>query len=273
MSDDNFDELLAQSIRDYNAPGAIPREEMWQRIQAARAARIGVFPLPAAPAKRRTFGAPVWIGAAAAAALVLSVGVVIGRRVERNRAPAVAAAQPTVQATNTESTTVAKGPEAPPVSDRDSIVAAIRHETQHTAQRARELASAAPAPRAAGNADETRALAYHLVVMQHLAGSEAMITAFRSAARRGAMDAQLASWSRDLLSTTRLLETSPAVIQDPTMRRLLEDLDLVISQIAQYTTRGQINSDDLDLIEQSIDKRGVMEKLRSLPVGNAPAGT
>ena len=58
------------------------------------------------------------------------------------------------------------------------------------------------------------------------------------------------------------------------MKRLLEDLDLVIVQIARYVTRGTNNPDDLDLIEQSINKRGVINKLRStLPARNAPVGT
>lgn len=271
MNDDNFDELLAQTARDYNAPGAIPREEMWERIQAGRAVRRAVAPLPAPTAHRR-FGAPAWIGVAVAATLVLSVGVAIGRRVERNRTPVVASVQPSVPAANPESVSVKSAPVVAPTPDRDSIVTAIQHETQHTAQRARELASAARTRSSARSNDDNRALAYRLVVMQHLVGSEAMITAFRSSARRGAVDAQLVSWSRDLLNTTRLLETSPAV-QDPTLRRLLEDLDLVISQIAQYTTRGRVDTDDLDLIEQSIDKRGVMEKLRTLPGRNAPVGT
>jgi hypothetical protein len=110
-------------------------------------------------------------------------------------------------------------------------------------------------------------------MLRHIAGSEAMITAFRASARSGEMDAQLADWSRDLLSTTRLLEASP-VAKDPTMRRLLEDLDLVIAQIARYVARGTINTEELDLIEESINKRGVVTKLRSsLPARLTPAGT
>src|SRR5262245_30050865 len=110
-------------------------------------------------------------------------------------------------------------------------------------------------------------------MLRHIAGSEAMITAFRSSARTGEMDAQLADWSRDLLSTTRLLEASP-VANDPTMRRLLEDLDLVIAQIARYVARGTVNTEELDLIEESINKRGVVTKLRSsLPARLTPAGT
>jgi hypothetical protein len=97
-----------------------------------------------------------------------------------------------------------------------------------------------------------------------------MITAFRSGARSGEVDAQLASWSKELLSTTRLLESSVAV-NDPVMKRLLGDLDLVISQIVQYTTHGVTNTEELDLIEQTINKRGVMTKLRSTNPGRGVA--
>jgi hypothetical protein len=98
-----------------------------------------------------------------------------------------------------------------------------------------------------------------------------MITAFRSSARRGEVDAEIADWSRELLGTTRMLESSP-VAQDATMKRLLEDLDLVIVQIARYASTGKSNPDDLDLIEQSINKRGVLTKLRSTARA-LPAGT
>jgi hypothetical protein len=156
------------------------------------------------------------------------------------------------------------------VAGRDSLIGKLREQTKITDRRARELANAQD--RTTGAPAETN-LAYHLVVLQHLAGSEAMITAFRTAARRGEMDAQLATWSRELLSTTRMLESSAAT-QDPTMKRLLEDLDLVISQIVQYVTHGTNNSEDLDLIEQSITTRGVITKLRgTVSARNSAAGT
>jgi hypothetical protein len=43
----------------------------------------------------------------------------------------------------------------------------------------------------------------------------------------------------------------------------------VISQIVQYTTRGVTDAEELDLIEQSINKRGVITKLRSTNSGQA----
>src|SRR3989454_1409215 len=39
MSDDRFDERLRQAAQDYHRPPATPREELWHRIAAARAAR------------------------------------------------------------------------------------------------------------------------------------------------------------------------------------------------------------------------------------------
>jgi hypothetical protein len=222
-NDDPMDELLLQAARDYNAPRTVPREEMWSRIQSARAAQKS----------RRTSRVWVWPGVGIAAAALLTAGVLIGRKWERDRSAA--------------------------------------HETVARASSAAKAGS--NVSRASESVDASASLSYRLVVLKHLAGSEAMITAFRSSAKRGEVDAQIADWSKELLSTTRMLETS-AASDDPTMRRLLEDLDLVLAQIKQYVTRGTNSPDDLDLIEQSINKRGVMTKLRStLPNRASPVGT
>ena len=254
MNDDRMDELLAEAARDYNAPADVPRDEIWSRIQAERGAR------------RREHSASrawVWPSVGIAAAALLAVGVTLGRRMERSAAPATAPLTAAV-----------------PRPARDSsaqMIAQLRQETTATDRRVRDLASASPAngsDRAVGatRPDDATSLSYHLVVLKHLAGSEAMITAFRSAARHGEIDAQIAAWSKELLSTTRMLEASVAT-DDPTMKRLLEDLDLVLAQIKQYVTRGTNNPEDLDLIEQSIIKRGVITKLRgTLPARNVPAG-
>ena len=228
MKEDRMDELLIKGTRDYHEPGPVPREDMWARIEAERGGRDRDVAL--APIRRR-WG---WAVGGFAAAAVLTVGIVIGRRLERASVP---------------STTVAAIPQPNRSSSPESGAAAARTQS------------------------ESENLAYRLVMLRHLAGTEAMITAFRSAARRGEVDAQIGDWSRELLGTTRMLEVSP-VTQDPTMRRLLEDLDLVLVQIAQYVTSGKHNPDDLDLIEQSINKRGVIIKLRSsLPARALPAGT
>src|SRR2546421_5329236 len=39
MTDDRFEERLREAAQDYHRPPATPREELWRRIAAARAAR------------------------------------------------------------------------------------------------------------------------------------------------------------------------------------------------------------------------------------------
>src|SRR3989442_3686654 len=68
MSDDRFDERLRQAAQDYHRPPATPREELWHRIAAARAARKHQV-IVVRPTLR-------WgVGIAA----VLALGVAIGR--------------------------------------------------------------------------------------------------------------------------------------------------------------------------------------------------
>jgi hypothetical protein len=255
MNDDEKDELLMQGTRDYNEPGAVPRDAMWARIQSERHGRRGSG--GGTPNRTRW----PWIAGGLAAALVLAAGIAIGRRLERS---GVSTGSPVaVTPRDSNPSHVARTP--------DPLVKDLREETSRTAKSVSNLAQA-PSATGATTSDSDN-LAYRLVMLRHIAGTEAMITAFREAARRGEVDAQIADWSRELLGTTRMLEASP-VTKDPVMKRLLEDLDLVIVQIAQYTTTGKHNPDDLDLIEQSIKKRGVMTKLRStLPARTLPAGT
>ena len=261
MNDDEMDELLIQGTRDYNEPDAVPRDAMWARIERERRGNAGGG--GRSPLRRRW----PWVAASLAAALILAAGISIGRRLERGAptsAPSVARNPTLTPRDSSKQSQVAQA--------RDSMIPALRGETHRTQESLSSLAQRSNATTEAGTSESDN-LAYRLVMLRHIAGSEAMITAFREAARRGEVDAQIADWSRELLGTTRMLEASP-VTQDPTMKRLLEDLDLVIVQIAQYTTTGKHNPDDLDLIEQSIKKRGVMTKLRrSLPDRNRPAGT
>ncbi|HEX7018701.1 MAG TPA: hypothetical protein VF159_01715 [Gemmatimonadaceae bacterium] len=289
-----MDELLIQAARDYNEPGAVPRDEMWAAIAARRknassGNRPDASPGTSAPShlSSRTREASVgiswpkrlWVFPAAgiAAAALIAVGITIGRSTRdvkpRNVAatPAVATqtpaapsvAKPDVEApTAVEPTVVAQNVDTTAgTKDKDSIIKSLHDETRKTDAEARRVAQSTTRA-------DSRQLAYRLVVLRHLAGSEALITSFRSSARGGQVDAQTAQWARELLGTTRLLESSPAA-DDPVMKRLLEDLDLVISQIAQYAARGTYDSNELDLIEQSITQRGVITKLRGTTAPSA----
>ena len=78
-------------------------------------------------------------------------------------------------------------------------------------------------------------------------------------------DASFAGKAADLLVTTRLLIDSPAA-QDPKLRALLEDLELVLVQIARL--RGERAKGDLDLIHQAVEQGDVLSRLNSAVVTN-----
>ena len=258
---DRVDELIAQAARDYNAPGPVPRDEIWNRIVEARRS-----PLPAqriaSPSRRTRYW--IWPSVGLAAAGLVAIGVAIGRNVERTRVPAPLAVAPRDSART-----------APDLPATGLPTGAVPELAVNAPASDSTSAGALPAARgslAVGDRTNSDNIAYRLAVVNHVVGSEAMITAFRASARRGEVDAQLAKWSHDLLGETRLLESS-APSDDVTMKRLLEDLELVLVQIVQYTNHGTHSADDLDLIDRSIRRRGVMSNIRNVSAGQLPSGT
>ena len=89
MMDDELDERLREAASAYHAPPAIPRNEMWKRIAAARrdaeamARTTGGVPAVEASLSARSAARRLerWrsTGLAAAATVVLAVGIGIGR--------------------------------------------------------------------------------------------------------------------------------------------------------------------------------------------------
>ncbi|MFL5484301.1 MAG: hypothetical protein ACJ793_01595, partial [Gemmatimonadaceae bacterium] len=98
MTDDRFEEFLKTAAQGYNAPPVrVPRDEMWNAIQAKRAAgpRVVYGGGVAYISSHRRFGARVWLGAAAAAMLLVATGVGIGRWTATPNEPAIATTLPT----------------------------------------------------------------------------------------------------------------------------------------------------------------------------------
>jgi hypothetical protein len=112
------------------------------------------------------------------------------------------------------------------------------------------------------------ATTYRLAAQEHLSQSEAFLTLFRSSLGRQT-DQRLASASaRQLLATNRLLLDSPAAV-NPATRLLLQDLELVLAEIAQLSPQSR--SEDLELIREGIERGDMMPRLRTaVPAGSAP---
>lgn len=206
-------ERLDTTIRDLagglHVPPPTPRAEIWERIQAERAAR-----------PRRPYGGltrPVrWVGLAVGLAATLALGVALGRfSMQPEAVPPVAA-----------------GPEGDPVNGSEGIPAA-----------------------------------YRLATAEHLGLVETFLTVFTAEAPGDRMaTAEFELPARQLLRRTRILRQSPVAADDVVMRALLDDVEFVLLQIASFAQVG--DERELDFVEQGINERSVMLRLRSaMPSG------
>lgn len=109
---------------------------------------------------------------------------------------------------------------------------------------------------------------YQFAATQHLEQVESFLTMFRMDAAMGRPVHEVGASATDLLSTTRLYLDSPAS-EDPQLRSLLEDIELVLAQITQLT---RDDSDEMALIDESIEQRGVLLRLQSAVGADALAG-
>ena len=298
MNDHELDDRIRHLAESYTEPPATPRDAMWARIDEARGGSTHAL----VGSARRMH----WLRMGAGIAAVLVVGIGIGRLTHgvgssssvgttatsrlspdgdtaAGRAMTVLAnaTEPSEQAGAAESAlaTAADEPGAPDgagVSDpsttnrvratRAQRIAALSAERRAQARELSTYGVQRSGPSVTGEAGGMSS--YQLAVVEHMARSELLLTSFLAESRSPNSTrtvAQFASLSRDLLKTTRLLLATRAS-DDPGLTRLLEDLELVLMQISQYTAEGRRG--DLDAINQSLERRNVLPKLRS----NIPAG-
>jgi hypothetical protein len=108
--------------------------------------------------------------------------------------------------------------------------------------------------------------AYRDQTTRYLGQAAALLVSLPAKDANGRTDAAFASKATDLLVTTRLLIDSPAAVQDPKLHSLLEDLELVLVQIARL--RSEKNRGDLDLIHQAVEQGDVLSRLNSAVATN-----
>ncbi len=129
----------------------------------------------------------------------------------------------------------------------------------------------APTPASSGPAIETVASAaprndpgldrpYEVEASQYLGQTAALLISLPSEAKSGRTDQQFANRATDLLARTRLLIDSPAA-NEPAMRDLLEDLELVLAQVVRLGSNA--SRTDLDIINRALEQRDVIPRLRT----------
>ena len=126
----------------------------------------------------------------------------------------------------------------------------------------------APTPAPTGQPSTDRGtrqttLAARLAAVEHLTQVEALLTDYQS----GRVDAEFQGLARELLVRTRLWLDADR-IDDPRLRGLLEDLELVLVQIALLPSDGQ--TEERALIDDGLAERQIRPRLRNaIPAGPA----
>jgi hypothetical protein len=279
MTEDNFEKFLKQTAQGYNAPPArVPREEMWSAIQAKRTAGPQVVyggGLGSGGTSPRRFGTRVWLGAAAAAMLLVATGVGIGRWTAAPTARVATTLATSPVLVNAPAATApdtpggagnSQGPDnVPATGSKRADIRGVGNArvADHNGSTQRPDNGVGLQPNSIAQSPSS---AYQLTTVRHLTEAEALLTSFRTRSNADQqMDAQLGAWARQLLSNTRLLLDSP-VANDPQRRPLLEDLELILVQIVQLSPGSA--TQDRDLIEKTLQQEHVLTRLRTaIPAG------
>jgi hypothetical protein len=101
---------------------------------------------------------------------------------------------------------------------------------------------------------------YQRSTQEFLGRTAVLLAALPSPGRPGINDERLTEQARQLLGTTRLLLDSP-VGHEQRMKDLLEDLELVLAQVARL--QSQRPGEALTLINEALEERDVVPRIRS----------
>lgn len=125
-------------------------------------------------------------------------------------------------------------------------------------------------PRTADRVPRTAdSASYDQTTARYLGQTAALLIALPAEARAGRTDQRFVARAAELLTTTRLLLDSPAAA-DPKVRALLEDVELVLAQVAHLESdRGRV---EFELIAQALEQRDLLPRLTSAVAGGAEAG-
>lgn len=102
------------------------------------------------------------------------------------------------------------------------------------------------------------------VAADHLASTESLLAFVQTDARTGRFDRAVGEWGDRLLVETRMLLDSE-VGDDPALRELLLDLELILAQVAVLSAAddGERGREELRLIARGVEAQDMMTRLRT----------
>jgi len=283
---DKLDDIISEAAREYNRAPETPRAEMWERIQAGRSRMVDTPPhgtaagdnhaplsrpdiVPIQDARRRK----IWWAVGLAATLLLGIGI---GRISMQAGSSTGDSANSVAATAPSTQTVVVGPDtqgagttagSPTGSTPAAGTGRQPQQVALTPNASQRSAVVSASPRGTAQQNAARraaeaALPYRLAASEHLAMTEALLVSLRADMKAGRRDTTVAAWATNLLGTTRMLLDSPAS-KDVQMKKLLEDLELVLAQIARLPAASG-DSTDLELIDRAVKQRQVLTRLRAI---------
>ena len=117
----------------------------------------------------------------------------------------------------------------------------------------------APAAKATAVSAQESADSYQLTTDRYLGQTMALLVDMPKQLQSGHADTAFIARANKSLATLRLLMDSPAA-NNPRLRSLFEDLELVLVQVVQMPKGG--SATDANLIRQAMQQRDVMPRLR-----------
>lgn len=125
-------------------------------------------------------------------------------------------------------------------------------------------AVAPPVVAAAPETGEGGLQAYQVLTRKRVAGMEPLLTMLSADAERGRFDPEMAVWAQQQLTRTRLAMDRPGA-DDPVIRSLLEDLELVFVQVAALDRLPEERaSQEMSLIAAALEEGGLLDRVRAV---------
>lgn len=231
----------ADAASQYHAaPTSIPREAMWNAIQAqrARSATVGVSSVPAA-------------GSASSASASAS--------------PVLPSAPP-VTVTHTTRGALAGLPRWRTAAATAAVLLIAFSVLQRAPQPPAAPTAGAPVRTAADSV--STAVAWQTASTEHFGLAESMLTTLSTSPDTQG-DKQLTAWSRDLLESTRLLMDSPAG-RDVKRRALLQELELVLVQLVE--SGPAMRTEDRSVMDEMLSRSALLlTRIRTTVPAGLPA--
>ena len=256
MEEERMDETIRQTLAASRRPPEPPLDAMWARIEE----RVFGDAKPPLVLHTRTSR---WLTPTLAAAAALVFGVGLGwYAAPRNvvtpivtlPAPTAATPQRTASAESIPSNT----------ENAKTVTSTRPSRVTEPARDTRSVATAGtPDPTAARLASQFNDAGSGSEMSRYLAQTTVLLASLPSDHAATSADTAVATRAGELLTQTHLLLDSRAG-SDPTLHRLLEDLELVLAQVARL--RGQRNGTDLQLIHQTLTAHDVLPRVHDATI-------